>query len=183
MGWHIVNVTPGFEQKIKNTLELQTNHLNIKVLIPAIKKKGFFKSRMYYYLEKVYPGYVFIDCIKEDQDAVLSLAAKIGGILNMHGMPNGYRISGTIEDEEMLQVFKLIDQNKDNVKVNSGISFEVNEKIKIVDGPFSNFTAIVEEVSSSANGEKKLKVKTHVFQNDLVSLILSEFQVEKVQEA
>jgi transcription antitermination factor NusG len=183
MGWHILNVTPGYEQKIKNTLELQADSIAVKIIIPTKKKKGFYKSKMYYHLEKIFPGYIFLECREEDEFEIFSLAAEISGILNMHGIVGKYRIHQSIEDDEMVNVLELMDENKDNIKVNTGISYLENQKIKIIDGPFSNFVAIVEGVVTSQSGEKKLKVRTNLFNNDLISLVLSEFQVEKVEEA
>lgn len=183
MGWHIINVTPGYEQKIKNTIELMSDETYVKIIIPTKKKKGFHKSKMYYHLEKIFPGYIFLECSQEDEFSIFSIAADVKGILNMHGMVNGYRIHSPVAESEMVHVLEMMDENKDNIKVNTGVDFVENQKIKIIDGPFSNFTAIVEGVIISNSGEKKLKVKTHLFNNDLISLVLSEFQVEKVEQA
>jgi len=181
MGWHVINVTPGFEQKIKNTIELQANPIYVKIIIPTKKRKGFYKSKMYYYLEKMFPGYLFIECTDADEFQIFSIASGISGILNMHGIIGKHRIQYPIEEEEMLHVLNLMDENRDNIKVNTGTTFDQHQKIKIVDGPFSNFTAIVESVFTSGSGEKKLKVRTNLFHNDLISLVLSEFQVEKIE--
>ena len=75
-----------------------------------------------------------------------------------------------------------MDENRDNSKISTGVDFAENEKIKIIDGPFSNFIGIVSEVHKSTSGETRLKVFTKLFSNS-TSVIVSEFQVEKIDQA
>jgi transcription termination/antitermination protein NusG len=181
MSWYVINVTPGFEQKIKNTIETSHSFKKIKkrILVPVIQKKGFVNGKIHFYLEKLYPGYVFVECEKEDYHELFSYLSNLAGILNMSSLKSVHRISHPIEEFEMLQILKLMNGNLGVPQSDkSGKTFTVNDRVKITSGPFSNFEGVIKEVSNSTIGETKIKVCTRLFNNDLTFIIVSEFQID-----
>ncbi len=181
MSWNVINVTPGYEQKIKNYIETSNDikNINKKIFIPTIIQKEFINGKLHFGSEKLFPGYIFIECLDAEYDSLFSYLAGIVGILNMSSIKNVFRVSYKIEDEEMEKILDVIYGNKNNV-VKTGRAFALNEKVKITSGPFSNFEGIVTEVSNPSEKETKVKVCTHLFNNELTYIIVSEFQLEHI---
>jgi len=182
MPWNVINVTPGFEQKIKNTIETSPSirKINKRVLVPAIQRKGFLSGKLHFYLEKLYPGYVFIECGVEDYDELFSYIANISYITNMSSIKNVHKLSMPIDDYEMVEVIKQMG-GEVNQKENENVkNLQINDKVKITSGPFSNFEGIIKEVNRASVGETKIKVATRLFNNDLTFIIVSEYQLEHI---
>lgn len=180
MVWSIISVTPGFEQRIKNSIE--TSHelinLNKRIFIPAIQKKGFINGKMHYFLEKLYPGYVFVECQEENYDKVFSFLSGLAYVLNMSSIKEINRVSYPIEDEEMIKIINLMNGEKSQTSKRSEHNFKINDKIKIISGPFSNFDGIIKDINNSKEGETKIKIATRLFNDELTFLIVNEMQIE-----
>lgn len=182
MPWNIINVTPGFEQKIKNTIETSPalRAINKRVIVPSIQRKGFLSGKLHFYLEKLYPGYVFIECEKNDYDELFSYIANISYIMNMSSIKNVYRISSPIDDVEMVEVMRQMGGEAQQKINDDSKLLNVNDKVKITSGPFSNFEGIIKEINRASVGETKIKVATRLFNNDLTFIIVSEYQLEHI---
>ena len=76
---------------------------------------------------------------------------------------------------EVNQMLGTVDEIQD-VPEDVMIPFELGESIKVIDGPFSGFDAIIEEVNSD---KKKLKVMVKIFGRK-TPLELGFMQVEKL---
>jgi len=151
-----------------------------KVMVPAIQRKGYINGKIHFYLEKLFPGYVFIECAMQDYDELFSYLGNLSYVLNMSSIKNSYRLAYQIDEKEILEVIKmmggLVEQRAREMEKN----LKVNDKIKIISGPFSNFEGIIKEINNIGTGESKIKVATRLFNNELTFIIVSEFQVEHV---
>jgi transcriptional antiterminator NusG len=67
--------------------------------------------------------------------------------------------------------------NKGSVQTKPKVNFDVNDQVKVVDGPFANFTGMVKEVRAD---RQKLKVMVTIF-GRLTDVELGYSQVEKIQ--
>lgn len=180
MNWYVVNITGGFEQKIKNTIETTDELRNkwTKVIVPVISKKKFYKDRLYNYAEKLYPGYVFISCKDEDYDAVFSVVSGLPGILNMSSMKNVRCIEKRIDENEMLSVLDLISNSKSGHSNDNEKNIFIDDRVKVVDGPFSNFQGIIQDIHKASNKETKVKVCTSFFNSEVTTIVIPLSQVE-----
>ena len=164
MQWFVVNITSGFEQKIKNTIENQDSLRNIpkKIIVPTVKRKKHIRDKMFSYSEKVFPGYVFIACEANHVDDIFSAVVSIPGILNMSCIKGMRRYFDAVEDEEMFNVFELIAESKDNAKEkerDGDPSIKTDSRVRVVEGPFSSFQGIVLDVNRPTNKEAKSEVE------------------------
>ena len=104
-----------------------------------------------------YPGYVFVEA-----ELVGETQARLREVSNVMGFLNDSRSSNTpmpLRPAEVSQMLGTIDELAE-IPEDVVIPFEVGESIKVSDGPFSGFDAIVEEVN---NEKKKLKVMVKIF--------------------
>jgi transcription antitermination factor NusG len=182
LAWWIVNITSGYEQKVKNTLDTTQDLKKIDktVLVPVLKKKKFHRDKLYFYTEKLFPGYVFFQCADSDLEAIVTTVVNIPGILNMSSIKGIRHVVLPIQDREMDYVFRYICDSKDRTNnALDGLNI-IRKKVKIVEGPFCNFEGIVLEAHKAANKETKLKICTNMFNNELSTVVVPISQVELI---
>jgi transcriptional antiterminator NusG len=181
--WHVVSITSGFEQSIKNSIESAQEIRGIykKVFIPVLQAKRFYKNKYYHYNDKVYPGYVFVECYDRDYENLFSHIAIIPGILNMSHFKEIRRVDYPISEEEMNQVLDMVFDKADKYVNNQFKHIQPNQRIKIMDGPFANFEGIVTEIHHSKTKETRLKVcSTFLAGGDITSIVVNASQVHLI---
>jgi transcriptional antiterminator NusG len=117
------------------------------------------------------PGYVLIE------------AALIGEVSHViKGIPNVIGFLGTVKGgepvpmrlSEVNRILGKVDELAENEEEQK-IPFVVGESVKVIDGPFNNFSGVVDEINED---KKKLKVMVKIFGRKNL-LELSYMQVEK----
>ena len=81
-----------------------------------------------------------------------------------------------MSDEEVNSIVNQIEEKKEVVAPK--VMFEPNETIKVTDGPFMNFSGIIEEVDPERG---KLKISVSIF-GRTAPVELEYWQVERVSE-
>jgi len=174
--WYVVRSVSGKEKKVKEYLELEISRHKLndyisQVLIPTEKvfqiRNGKKISK-----EKAYlPGYVLIEAalIGEVTHVIKNITNVIGFLgAEKGGKPVPMRLS---EVNRILGKVDELTENEEEMK----IPFTVGESVKVIDGPFNNFSGIIDEINED---KKKLKVMVKIFGRKNL-LELSYMQVEK----
>lgn len=172
--WYVIRATSGEEKKVKEYLESEISRLNLRdyisqVLIPT-EKVYTLRNGKKVSVEKSYlPGYVLIEAllIGEIQHVIKNVPGVIG-FLGNQGEPAPLRPS------EVQRILNKVDELADSPE-RPVEPFIVGEPVKVIDGPFSNFSAVIEEVREE---KKKLKVMVKIFGRK-TPLELNFSQVEK----
>ena len=183
MQWWVVNITSGFEQKIKNTIENQDSLKNIpkKIIVPTVKRKKHIRDKMFSYSEKIFPGYVFIACEPPNVETIFSAVVSIPGILNMSCIKGMRRYFDSINDEEMLNVFELISEHKEKAREKEGDPLiKTDSRVRVVDGPFSSFQGIVIDVNRPTNKEAKVKISGSIMDGGITTIVIPLSFVEAI---
>ncbi len=154
--WYVVRTFSGHENKVKTLLEAGLNdheHLRAKImdiLVPMEKvfevKDGKKKSKT----KNFFPGYILINADLDNQvkDFVLSTQS-VMGFLGTGNNPN------PLQPEEVRRIVGRLSQDSSTERLET--IFRSGDLVKIVDGPFNNFSGTVEEVN-----EEKMKIKVMV---------------------
>lgn len=174
--WYVVRAISGKEKKVKEYLEMEISRLKLndfvdQILIPTEKvfqiRKGKKVSK-----EKAYlPGYVLVEAalVGEVPHVIRSIPNVIGFLGNEKGGdPSPMRLS---EVNRILGKVDELSESEEEMK----IPFVVGEAVKVIDGPFNNFSGVVDEINED---KKKLKVMVKIFGRKNL-LELSYMQVEK----
>jgi transcriptional antiterminator NusG len=156
--WYVVHTYSGYENKVQQNLEHKIKSLGMedrifKVSVPTeevMEMKGGEKKIS---KRKIFPGYVLIE-MEMGNDAWYIIKS-IPGVTNFVGS-GGRPIPLT--DTEVDNIKKQVVAVKE--KPRPKVAFERGESVKVIDGPFTNFTGKVEEVNPSKG---KLKVSISVF--------------------
>jgi transcription termination/antitermination protein NusG len=174
--WYVVRSISGKEKKVKEYLDVEITRLKLnefigQVLIPTEKvfqlRNGKKMSK-----EKAYlPGYVLVEAalVGEVPHVIKSIPNVIGFLGNEKGGdPSPMRLS---EVNRILGKVDELSETEEEMK----IPFVIGESVKVIDGPFNNFSGTIDEINED---KKKLKVMVKIFgRKNLIEL--SYMQVEK----
>ena len=156
--WYIVHVYSGFENKVKAALEervASSSHTEKfgKIVVPTEKIVELVKGKRKESSRKFYPGYILVKMELDDETwHIVNDTAKVTGFLGGRKKPS------SISDEEAEQILSRMESGK--LKPKPKFFFESGDEIRVIDGPFTNFNGIVEEV----NPEKgKIRVLVSIF--------------------
>ena len=156
--WYIVHTYSGFEERVKETLRQRADAMNMgeafgEIRIPTetvVEYKGGKKKETQ---RKFFPGYILVEM--EMSDAawhVVRNTPKVTGFVGTGKKPT------PLTAAEVDQILEQVVSAKEKPKPK--YVFEKGEPVKIVDGPFSNFSGVVEEVNLDRN---TLKVMVTIF--------------------
>lgn len=161
--WYIIHTYSGHENKVKATLEKKVENLGLSDLIVDVKiptveyqevKDGQKKTKS----RKVFPGYVLVRM--ELNDHTWSVVKGVPGVTNFVGA-YGSNKPKPLTDSEVASLFESLGgESKAGEKTASTIEFSVGEPVRVIDGPFNNFTGVVEEVYPEKG---RLKVRVEIF--------------------
>ena len=177
--WFVIHTLAGQEQKVRDSIEkrIKTEEMGeyIKeVLLPMEKVVEVRGGKKTVTTRKLYPGYVFVDMVLYDDNHRLVEAPWyfIRDTQGIIGFVGGERPSPTSADE-MAVIKDQISDAEDREKPK--VSFDVGETVKINDGPFLNFSGVIEEIDPDRG---KLKVTVNIFGRN-TPVELEYWQVEK----
>lgn len=173
--WYVVHAYSGYEKQVMRSLLERIKHAGMEeqfgqVIVPAeevVEMKAGQKRKSE---RKFFPGYVFVEV--EMSEAAWHLIKATPRVLGF--------IGGTadkpapISQKEADAMLRRIEDSGDKPRPRT--LFEPGETVRVVDGPFADFNAVVEEI----NYEKsRLQVAVAIFgRSTPVELEFS--QVEKI---
>lgn len=177
--WFVLHTLSGQEQKVKESIEKRlkseemAEYIN-EVLVPMEKVAEVRSGKKTVTTRKLYPGYVFIDMVLLDENNRIIekpwyFIRDTQGII---GFVGGDRPTPTSQ-EEIASIKAQISDSEDTERPK--VQFDVGETIKINDGPFLNFSGVIEEVDPEKG---KLKVTVNIFGRN-TPVELEYWQVEK----
>ena len=175
MKWYVLRAVSGKEAKVKEYLEALMKHdpvleANVGQILLPTEKYAQLRNGKRVVKEKLFlPGYVLVEANLQGEVAhTLRFTPNVLGFLGGMDKPTPVRqadinrILGTAE-ETAIRTEEV------------SIPYNVDDSVKVTDGPFSGFTGIIEEVNTEKH---KLKVNVKIFGRK-TPLELSFNQVEK----
>ena len=162
MRWYVLRAISGKEGKVKEYVEAQVAQGDYgdkvsQVLIPKEKYVDFRNGKRIVKERCHLPGYVLVECVlTPDVQAMLRYTPNVLGFL---GETKGNDKPLPIREGEMKRLLGVVDELAD-VPEDVQIPYLVGDAVKVTDGPFNGFEAVIEEVN---NEKKKLKVSVKIF--------------------
>lgn len=156
--WFIVHTYSGYEQKVKSALEervkaLAKEEFFDEILVPTEKVVELVKGERKTSARKFYPGYILVRMELNDETwHIVKDTPKVTGFIGGQGRPTA------LSDDEAQ---KIIDQmTVGALKPKPRYLLERGDEVRVIDGPFLNFSGVVDEV----NPEKgKIRVLVSIF--------------------
>lgn len=156
--YYVLRVYTGQENDVKTYLQQEVTRLKLEdrvgeILIPSEnviemkdgKKKE--KNRVFF------PGYILVEMILDA--ATQHLISDAPSVVGFAGNPKDPQ---PLRKEEVNRVLGRVEEKRGQVTVD--IPFQVEDKVKICDGPFKDFIGSIKEISQE---KKKLKVLVSIF--------------------
>ena len=173
--WYVVHTYSGYEQKAKKALERRINqhgveHLIEEILVPQENvveaKKGVKRTIK----RQFFPGYILVRM--ELNDVTWHI---VKGTPKVTGFVGGSMRPPIVPDEEVARITSQIEEG--TLRPTPKVEFEKGENVRVMNGPFSSFTGIVDDVNESRG---KLRVLVSIFGRS-TPIELDFSQVERVE--
>ena len=156
--WYIVHTYSGFEQRVKDTLKQRAEAMGMgeaidEILIPTEEVVEVREGKRTRSTRKFFPGYVLVKMTMSDEAwHVVRNTPKVTGFVGTGNKPV------PLSDAEVARIVNQISVAAEKPKPK--FEFRIGETVRIVDGPFSNFTGEVEEINEDRS---TLKVMVTIF--------------------
>ncbi len=157
--WYIVHTHSGCEKKVAAAIEEQAGKKNMtdrfeKVVVPTEGVVEVKKGKKVNAERKFFPGYVLVKMELNDETwHLVKSIPKVTGFLGGSGNK-----PQAISEKEAESIFKQMEEGVQTTK--RGVTFDIGETVKVVDGPFDSFVGVVEEMDEE---KQKLKVAVSIF--------------------
>ena len=174
MKWYILHTYSGYEKKVKEQLQKRMEQHGLTgrvgdILVPeeaVVEIKGGKKKTSH---RKFFPGYIVIQMVMDETAwHVVKDTPRITGFLGDAKAPV------PLSQSEVDRLKEQLSGTAEKPKLK--FSFQVGESVRVNDGPFANFTGVLDEVNPERG---KVKVMVSIFgRSTPVELEFS--QIEKV---
>ena len=170
--WYVVHVKTSYEGRVKESLEQRIKSLGVEdkifdIVIPVRETIVVKKGKKTNVKEKVFPGYIFIKMILDDDSwLVVRTTQGVTGFVGAGTKPT------PITEREVGAIMKFIQQEQPKFKT----KFSTGEAVKIIEGPFSDFLGTVESIDDERG---KVKVLVSIFDRE-TPVELDFLQVSKI---
>jgi len=157
MKWYIVHTYSGHENKAKLSLLERVKNASLteffgEILVPTESVMEVVKGQRRTTTRKFFPGYMFVQMVLDDRTFhLVKNTPKITGFL-------GGTKPTAFPEHEITGVHASMTEGK--AKPKARVAFEAGDTVRVVEGPFANFSATVEEVKPD---KQKVKVLVSIF--------------------
>jgi transcriptional antiterminator NusG len=173
LDWYIIHTYSGFENKVRESLRTRCEAFGFggrigEILIPTEDVVEMRAGKKVTTKRLLYPGYVLVQLDLDDELwHVVKNTPRVTGFVGGGLKPN------PLTADEVNQI--LYRQTASAERPRPKMHFERNDRVKIIDGPFANFSGTVEEVNEDRS---TLKVMVTIFGRG-TPVELEYFQVER----
>lgn len=175
MNWYVLRAVSGKEGKVKEFIEAAKKHNDVlnasvgEILLPT-EKYAMMRNGKRVIKEKLFlPGYVLIQARLQGE-----VAHMLRFIPNVLGFFGGLDHPEVVRQADINRILGTAEESSiENTDV--AIPYNVDDTVKVIDGPFSGFSGVIEEVNAD---KRKLKVMVKIFGRK-TPLELAFTQVEK----
>lgn len=175
MRWYVVHAYSGFEKSVQKALKERIERENMqdrfgKILVPVEEVVDMKNGKRSLTERKFFPGYVLVEMEMTDESwHLVKSTPKVTGFVG--GTANR---PAPIPQKEVDAIMQQMQEGVEKPKPK--ILFEVGERVRVTDGPFTDFNGAVDEVNYERN---KLRVSVQIFGRD-TPVELEFNQVEKL---
>ena len=171
--WYVIHTYSGYERKVAESLKSRVKAFNMEVevgeiLVPTEDVLEMKDGKRVTSSKMTFPGYLLIEMQMTDKAwHVVKNTPRVTGFVKYGTTPV------PLSQKEVDEIIYHAEATAEKPKLE--LTFQNGETVKIIDGPFSNFTGTVEELNEERN---TLKVMVTIFGRQ-TPVELDYLQVEK----
>ena len=140
--WYVIQTYAGYENKVTRNLlnriaQREMQHIISDVIVPTEEEIEIKNGQRRTILRKVYPGYVLIRMVLNDD--AWYLVRNTPGVSGFVG--NGNKPS-PLDEQEVRTILRTMEADEPKVRV----TYTVGQTVKIIDGPFTDFEGVVDSI-------------------------------------
>jgi transcriptional antiterminator NusG len=140
--WFVIHSYSGMENKVKRNIEHRAESMGmadkiLQVVVPTETEIEIRKGQRKEVERRVFPGYILVKMLMdEDSWYVVRNTPGVTGFVGMGNKPTPLR------QDEVDKIMKRIESVEPRIKV----SFQTGEHVRIMSGPFAEFSGTVDEI-------------------------------------
>lgn len=175
--WYVLRIVSGKERKVKEYLDKEIrrsgwNDAVLQILCPIEKIFKVVNGKKVLREKSLYPGYIMVEAAAgKFNDTMIQAIQSTTNVIHFLGREHPI----ALRKSEVNKMFGKMDEVSEQ-GIGIAEPYINGETVKIIDGPFNDFTGNVEEVNEE---KKKLTVIVKIFGRD-TPVELSYTQVEKI---
>lgn len=150
--WYVIHTYSGMENKVKKNIEHRAESMGmsdhiLQVVVPTETEIEIRNGIRREVERRVFPGYVLVNMIMdEDSWYAVRNSPGVTGFVGMGNKPT------PLSDSEVDKIMKRIESDQPRLKV----TFQLGEQVRIIDGPFAEFSGTVQEIYEDKGKAKVL---------------------------
>ncbi len=158
--WYAVHTISGHERKVSELLRRRADMMNLwnvdvfEIMIPTEKELVNRNGKRAERDRKVFPGYILVNMYLTDDSFKL-----VKGTSGVTGFVSSGSKPVPMEDYEVRRILTNLEQSQEVPK----IAFNKTDIVRVVEGPFADYTGRIEEVNPD---REKVKVMISIFGRD-----------------
>ena len=170
--WYAIHTYSGYEDNVSRNLKQRVESLGFEdkifnVLVPKEKKIKIKSGKREIVEEKIYPGYVLVEMIVDDTSWYV-----VRNTPNVTGFIGAGTVPTPLANAEIETLMKRMGVEEPKYK----IDVAVDDRVKIIDGPFKDFDGRVSEVDAEKG---RVKVLVTIFGRE-TPVELDFLQIKKI---
>ncbi len=172
--WYVVHTYSGYENKVEANLRQRIKSMGMEnkifdIVIPTEEEVELREGQRRTVQRKIFPGYILVRMILDDESwQVVRNTPGVTGFVGSGNRPV------PLSDEEVKAILSRMRRAEEERPIRIG--FKKGETVRIIDGPFADFTGVVDEIYPEKG---KVRVLVSIFGRE-TPLELDLLQVERL---
>jgi len=159
MRWYVLHTLSGYEDKVAQTLAHMKEHGQLnddidRVVVPCELRLESVKGKKRTVRRKMYPGYVLVHMVLTNENQMRP--KRVQGVIGFIGSSNAPQ---PLSDTEAEAIFHRMESEEPVLET----SYQVNDTIKVLSGPFTEAIGKVKEIDPE---KRKVKILISLFGRD-----------------
>ncbi len=170
--WYVVHTYSGYENKVKQNLEQRIRTMGVadkifRVVVPTEEEIEIRDGQRRIVQRKIFPGYILVQMLLSDE--VWHVVRQTPGVTGFVGPGN---TPVPLPEHEVQAILKQMEAEAPKIRV----EFTIGQAVRIVDGPFTDFEGVVDEIDQEKG---KVRVLVSFFGRE-TPIELDFMQIERI---
>ena len=160
MLWYVVQVHSGYEKRVKLQLEESVELADLsesfgRILVPTEQVVEMRDGQKRKSERKYFPGYVMVEVnLTTEAWEVIKTVPRVLTVVGSRGKPT------PLNKKEVERILAYVEGGAATEEPRLRKSYQVGEVVRVLDGPFNDFTGVVEEINYD---KSRLRVAVSIF--------------------